>query len=233
MTGKNLLPVIDEGQPRIEVSIVTEQGFHELMLELVAHKEGIVRLEEDVCASFFGGVFGHIADELAFLESRPTHLAVAEAGHLESAAEGIHRLDTDPVQSHALLERLGVILTARVELAHRLDELALRNASTVVADAHAEVVLDGHFDFLSGSHLELVDAVVHHLFQEDIDTVVVLLSVAQASDVHTGTDTDVLHVVQVTDVVVGVFYGVFYQFFFHGILDKFPRHCHSERNKVK
>ena len=220
MTGKDFLTVINKGQPRIQVSIVTEQGFNKLILELIAHKERIVRLEEDGCSGFFRGVFGHIAYQPTFLESRPTHLSVTETRHFETAAQGIHRLDTNPIQTDTLLERLGIVLTTGIQLTDRLNELALRNTPAIVADAHTKIVFDGHFNLLSGSHLELVDAVVHHFLQEDVDTVIVLLSVTQPADVHTRTDTDVFHVVEVTDVVVGIFYGGFYQFvvFFHGIV---------------
>ena len=218
MTRENTLTIVNEGQARIQISIVSKQCFDELIQELIANEQGVVRFKEDEGTGFFGGIFGHIADELTFLESSPTYLSIPEAGYLETATERIHCLDTHPVQPDTFLECLGIVLTSRIQLTDCLNELALRNAATIVTDAHPKVVLDGHFDFLSGPHLELVDAVVHHFLQKDIDTVIALLSIAQTADVHTGADTDVLHVVQMSDILVGIFYGRFNQFFFHGIL---------------
>ena len=162
MTGKNTLTVVHEGQPRIQISIVAKQGFYKLVQELITHEQRVVRFEEDVCTIFFGGIFGHIAYQLTFLERCPTHLTITETGHLETTAERIHRLDTYPVQTDTFLEGFGVVFTTGVQLTDSLDQFALRNTSAVVTDAYPQIVLYRHFDTLSGTHLELVDTIVHH-----------------------------------------------------------------------
>ena len=162
MTGKNTLTIVNEDQPCIQISIIAEQCFYKLIQELIAYKKGIVRFEEDICTVFFGGIFGHIANQLTFLERRPTYLTITETSHLETTTERIHRLDTYPVQTNTFLEGFGVVFTTGIQLTDSFDKFALWNASAVVTDAYPQIVLYRHFDTLSGTHLELVDTIVHH-----------------------------------------------------------------------
>ena len=217
MARKDALTIVYKREPGVEICVISQQVLHELIQKLITDKQGVVRFEEDVSTIFFSRIFGHIADELTFLKRCTTYLSIAEACYLETATQRIHSLDTDTIQSNTLLESLGIIFTTCIQLTYRFDQLSLRDAAAIVTNAHPKFVLDVHFDSLSGSHLELVDTIVHHLFQEHIDTVIVLLAIAQTANVHPGTDTDMLHIIQVTNVVFVIFYGIFYQFFFHGI----------------
>ena len=201
---EDALSVVDEGQSRVEVGVVAQQVLHELVLEAEADEQRVVRLEVDVGAGFLRGVLGDVALQHAPFEHHGTDLAVAVAAHLEPRAQRVHRLDAHTVQAHALLERLRVVLAARVQFAHRFHQFALGDAASIVAHADAAVVLDGYFDFLACAHLELVYRVVYRLLQQHVDAVVALRAVAQASYVHAGAYTDVLHVVQVADVLLGV-----------------------------
>ena len=36
-------------QPRVQVSVVTEHGLYDIVVELVVEEECVVRFEEDVC----------------------------------------------------------------------------------------------------------------------------------------------------------------------------------------
>ena len=49
-------------------------------------------------------------------------------------------------------------------------------------------------DFLTGLHFELVNTVVNYFFQEDIDSVFGMCTVAQPSDIHTGACAYMFHV---------------------------------------
>ena len=102
------------------------------------------------------------------------------------------------------MKRLRVVFAARVEHAHGLYQLSLRNAAAVVAHGYAQVVFQIHLDTLAGLHLKLVDRVVNHLFQQYVNAVFGLCSVAKSADVHTRARANVLHVRQVPDVIVGV-----------------------------
>ncbi len=121
-------------------------------------------------------------------------------------AEGIHRLHTHTVQSDTLLERLAVILTTGIQHAHSLDKFTLRNTTTIVAHADPQMIFDINLQSGSSSHLELVDRVIYHLFQKHIDTILRQVTIAQTTDIHTRTSTYMLHIAQVSDVVIGIFY---------------------------
>jgi hypothetical protein len=117
-------------------------------------------------------------------------------------------LITDTVQSDAFLKCLAVVFTTRVQYAYGFYQLSLRDASSVVAYADAEVLFNGNFDFLTGLHFELVDTVVNDFFEEDIDSVFGVRAIAQPTDVHTGACAHMFHVAQVADVVVSVLYCI-------------------------
>ena len=108
--------------------------------------------------------------------------------------ESIHRLDTYSVKSDALLECLGVIFSSCIQHAHSLNELSLRYSSSVVAHADPEMVFHIHLYTLSHIHAELVDRVVHHLFQQHINTIFCYRTVSQPTDIHTRSGTDMLHI---------------------------------------
>ena len=84
----------------------------------------------------------------------------------------------------------------------------MRNASPVVTHTDTKVFFNGNLDFLTGLHLELVNTVVNHFFQEDIDSVFGMCTVAQPTDIHTGACAHMFHVAQVADVVVSVLYCI-------------------------
>ena len=86
-------------------------------------------------------------------------------------AQGIDSLHTHTIQADRLLESLGVELTTGVQNANTLDELTLRNTSTIVTYGNAQVVLDIDFNTITCTHLEFIDRVVEHLLQQHIDTV--------------------------------------------------------------
>ena len=220
VTGKNLLSIIYKGQTRIEVSVITEQGFDKLILEFIIHKQRFVWFEEDSSTIFFRAVLSNITKQLSFFKSYSTHLPVAVTRYLETATQGVDGLQADTIQAYTFLKCLGVVLTTGIQLTDCFYKLSLRNSSPVVANADPQIVFNGYLYFLSGSHLELVDAVVHHFFQQHIYTVVALLTIAQATDVHPRADADMFHVVQMANVIFGIFYGWLYQFvvFFHGML---------------
>ena len=208
--------VVDDGKARVQVGIIAQHRFYEFRAEAVMLEKGAVRFEEDVGAGRFLGIRGRVALQDAFGKNGLTHFPVAIAAYDETCAQGIDRLDADAVQTDAFLERLAVILAAGVEHAHSLDEFALRDAASVVAHTDTQVVFHADVYLLARVHLELVDAVVDDFFQEHIDAIFRITSVAQLAYVHAGACADVLHVAQVAYVVVVIFYGRLFLFvFFH------------------
>ena len=198
------LPVEDDGKPRVQIAVVPQQPLDVLVAVLVLLEHGLVRLELDQGA--VGGIgLLHllVLHELAELEAGHLHLSVAHALHAEIAAERVHGLGTHPVQAHALLEGLAVVLGAGVDLADHVDHLAQGDAAAIVADAHP-AVLDLDLHLAAVAHHVLVDAIVQHLLQQDVDAVVEAGSVAQLADVHARTEADVLLPVQGADMLLAV-----------------------------
>ena len=132
---------------------------------MITHEEGLVGLKENIGAGLFVALFGDVAAEHTLLERSAAHLAVAVAGHFESTAQSIDRLDTHTVEAYTLLECLGIVLSTGIELADSLNQFSLWDAATIVTDAHAQSLIDGHLDAFASAHLELVNAVVHHLLE--------------------------------------------------------------------
>ena len=144
--------------------------------------------------------------EDALLEERVGVFAVAHGAHVETVRKRVHGLCADAVHADGELEALGVELAARVEFAHAVHDLAERDAAPEVADrARAGVPVEPDLHAAAEAHDELVDRVVDDLLQEHVDAVVVVAAVARAADVHAEPPTDVLHRVEVLDVVVVVF----------------------------
>ena len=140
-------------------------------MKLIVLELRIVWLEIDVGTVLVLRRFRHIRNQFSTLEDGFAYLSFTIAAYLEMRAQGIDSLHTHTVQTDRLLESLGVELTTGVQNADTLDELALGDASAIVAHRDAEVVLYVDFDAIACPHLELIDGVVEYLFQQDVDTV--------------------------------------------------------------
>ena len=205
MTGDNSLSVVDESQSCIKISIIAQQRFYKLVLKRVIEEEGIVRFKEDVSTVFFRTVLCDIALQHTFLENYRTYFPVTIAAYLETAAERVDGFDADTVQTDTLFEGLAIVFTAGIQLADSFHQLSLRNTPSVVTYTYAEIFFYIDFNTFAGSHFEFIDAVVHHFFQQYVNTVIVLRTVAKTAYVHTRTDTNVLHVVQMANIIFIVF----------------------------
>ena len=53
MAGDDALSVVNEGEARIQVGVVAQQGFYELVLEGIVVEERVVRFKEDIGSVFF------------------------------------------------------------------------------------------------------------------------------------------------------------------------------------
>ena len=194
VTRQDATTVIHDGQAGIQVGVVAQHVLDDVVLELVVLEQlGVgIGLEEDERAVLVLRILGGVADEFSAFEGGTAHLAVAIAGHLEVRAQRIDGLDTDTVQTNTFLEGLRVVLTTRVEHRHGLNHLALRNATAIVADSDAQVVLDVNLDAVAGMHLELVDGVVDDFLQQHINAVFGQRTVTQTTNVHTWSQANVL-----------------------------------------
>ena len=206
MTAEDAATIVHDGESGVQISIVAEHRFHEIIVEGIVLEECIIRLEEDKGTVLVLSIFHRVALQNTFLKLQMAHLSVAVRLYFEVGTEGIDRLHTHTVQTDALLERLAVVLTAGIQHTYSLNELALRNTTAIVAHADTQIVLDIDFQTGTCTHLEFIDRVVYHLLQEHINTIFRQISISQTADVHTRTGTHMLHIAQVADVIIGIFY---------------------------
>ena len=206
MTAEDAATIVHDGESGVQISIVAEHRLHEIIVERIVLEQGIIRFEEDEGTVLVLGIFRNIALQNTFLKLQMAHLAVAERLYLEMRAEGIHRLHTHTVQADTLLERLAVVLTTGIQHAHSLDKFTLRNTTTIVAHADPQMIFDINLQSGTSAHLELIDRVIYHLFQEYVDSILRQVTITQTTNIHTRTGTHMLHITQVSDVVIGIFY---------------------------
>ena len=204
VAAEDAVAVEENGEAGVEIGVVAEHGFYELLPEGVVLEKRVVGLEEDIRAVLLPGFRRGVGQQHALFKDQVPHLPLAEALHLEMGAQGIHGLQAHAIQAHALLECLAVILGTRVEHAHGLEQFSLWDAAAVVAHRHVQVVCEPDLDSPACIHLELVDAVVHHFLEQYIHAVLGLRPVTQASDVHARPGAHMLHVRKVPDIVLFV-----------------------------
>ena len=129
--------------------------------------------------------------------------AVAIGDDGEVGREGVDGLDADTVQPDGFLEGLGAELAAGVERGDSLGEVALGDTAPEVAHADGAVG-DVDVDAVAGLHAELVDGVVDHFLEQDVDAVVTILTAVRVADVHAGAFTDGLESFEGDNVAVVV-----------------------------
>ena len=71
------------------------------------------------------------------------------------------------------------------------------------------IIFDIHLNTVASLHLELVDRVVDDFLQQHVDTVFWQRAIAQTSDIHTWTCTNMLHIRQMSDVIIIILYLLF------------------------
>ena len=142
-------------------------------------------------------------DQLAEAELSIRAHSVPVCFYKEILRQRIHGLQTHAVQTHGLLVTLGVVLTSGVQHAYSLDYGIKRNTTSEVS---YDRLLFIHIDLnlLAESHGELIDGIVHYLLEQHIDTVSLIITVSESSNVHAGTLADMLHTLHRPDVVVCV-----------------------------
>ena len=116
----------------------------------------------------------------------------------------IHGFDTHTIESHTLLESFRVVLSTRIEYTHSFHQFPLWDASSIVAHSNSQIIFNIYLYPIARFHFELINRVVQNLFQEYINAVLWQLSVAQSTNVHAWTSTHMLHIRQVTDVIIGI-----------------------------
>ena len=60
MTAENAPPIVHDNQPRIEVGVIAEHRFHDVVVERVVFEERVIGLEEDERAVFILRILGAV-----------------------------------------------------------------------------------------------------------------------------------------------------------------------------
>jgi hypothetical protein len=197
-----------KGQPGVEVGVVPDHRLDELEVPRVMAEDRGIGLEGDDGAGMLVALVRllHLSHDEALAELDRHGLVLAEGLDLEEGGKEIHRLDPNPVESDGFLERLAVVLRPRVDDGGAVLQLAEGDAAAVVADTN-EAFLDLDVDLLAVAHDVLVDGIVDHFLQEDVDPVILRRSITQLADVHPGAKSDVLAWVEGADVLFVVVGG--------------------------
>ena len=120
-----------------------------------------------------------------FVESHPFRLPVPEGLDDKTLGKSVHGFYTDTVQSHGFLESLRIILGTRVHLRCHVNQFTQRNSSSEIPYRNCPFLyLDNNL--APRSHRELVNTIIHHLFNQYVYSIVHCRSVPQFSDIHTG-----------------------------------------------
>ena len=206
ITGDEAGAIEVNRQTRLEVGIHPDHTVDELLLVAVVAEDvriGVV-VDEGAIVLTRCGHYVALLDELPLLEDDCLHRPIAVGGDSHTGREGVDRLKPDAIEPDRLLEDLVVVLRTGIHRAYSLGKRALRDTSTVVADGDVAmlILVDRDVDVLTVPHRILVDGVVDHLLEEDVDTIIGSSTVAQLTDVHTGTEPDVLHRIEGNDLIL-------------------------------
>ena len=106
MATDNAPTIVHNGQSGVQIGVVSEHGFHDIIMETIVFKQCCVRFEENICAVFVLRFLCIVAFQLSFLECQLTYLTVAEALYLEVCAECVDGFHTNAIETDALFERL-------------------------------------------------------------------------------------------------------------------------------
>ena len=133
---------------------------------------------------FRGRCYRLIFLDQGLVKAHPFCLPVTEGLDDKTLGKSVHGFYTDTVQSYRLFESLGIILGPRVHLRGHVNQFPQRDSSSEIPYRNCPFL---HVDnnLVSRSHRELVDTIIHHLFNQYIYSIVHRRSVPQFPDIHT------------------------------------------------
>lgn len=188
--GGDRFTVKEEGEAGMEAGVEAEAAFDEVWEEGSLWEDIRVGFEFDEGTVFLvRALTVEAAEELAAGEFGAGEFSVAVGLDEEAAGECVNGLGADAVESDGELEDVVVIFGAGIDEGNALDDFAEGDSAAEIADRDAGSV-DMDEDFAAVAHNELIDGVIDNFLQEDIDSVVVLGTVADSADIHSGSFSD-------------------------------------------
>ena len=140
-----------------------------------------------------------------FLEKGLAVFAVAERPYLEKLGKRIHGLGSHAIHAGGELIVLIVVFAASVHLRDAVHHLLKRNAAAIVADTHLTgIIIDININFLTETLDKFINSVIHNLFHEDVNTIVVHGARARFAYIHARTHADMRHRVEGLDTFCSV-----------------------------
>ena len=103
----------------------------------------------------------------------------------------IDGLGADTVKPNAKLEYVVVVLGTGIDHGNAFDDFAQGNTTAVVTHFD-QVAVEFDVDLFARPHDKFIDGIIDNFFEQDINAVIRVGPVAQATDVHAGAQADVL-----------------------------------------
>ena len=192
-----------QGKSAVQIGIHPETAFHKLDLDLVIDKFFRVRREGDPGAIPFFRIKILHALKFAVLECGAFALAGPDGFRHKPAGKRIDRLGADPVHPDRKLVLIGVELAAGIDVGDAVHQFAGGDPAPVVTDREG-VFFDGDIDTSAVSHHIFVDRIIQHFLEQDVNPVVLMGTIAQPSDIHTGTLADVFKPLEGLNIIFAV-----------------------------
>ena len=194
--------VVKDGESCVQVRIVAQHVVDKFALELEVKEQILVWFEIDVSTVFFFGRLLGFRNEFSAIKDGFAHQAVAITARHELSAQRIDGFQTHTVHTDRSGKDCGVVLTTCIQFRNGIYQFSQRNTTAVVANFCVSIVCDIYFNLLTKSFVEFVDTVVDSFLQQYIDTIFGVRAIAQASDIHPRTSTDVLHPFEGADIIL-------------------------------
>ena len=140
---------------------------------------------------FIGTIPPVVPDGTAACESGFGETAFAMGTDPKGRGEGIDGFEPDSIESDAELENIIVVLGAGIDLGDAFRHFAEGDAATEIADDDV-TIFDIDVDFAAVPHDMLIDGIIDDLFEQDIDAIVVIGPISEATDIHSGSQADMV-----------------------------------------
>ena len=193
----NAATVVEDRESRVEVGVIAEHEFHKFTVVSEVLEERRVGGETDVRTVLLLRICVNIIHQITALKRNFVHLAVSDRTCNEAFAQGVYGFQTHTVQSYGSGKYRRVVLTPCVQLRHGGHETSQGNATSVVANGTRGVVGNVHLNALTETFVKFVYRIVDGFLQQHVDTIIGMRTIAQATDIHTGAQADVIHVFEV------------------------------------
>gem|GEM_PF-2584289 len=181
----NLIVVV-ERETGVQIGITPQPGDDEVfVVGIVAEQFGIGD-EGHLGTVGFLGRPGLLVHQDSLGEGGTVEGSVPEACDHEMGRKCIHSLGSHPVQADGKLKYIVAVFCTGVDDRNTLDHLAKRYAAAVVAHPHFALLATDD-NLIAKAHDEFIDAVVHHLLEQDVDAVIDMRTISQPPDIHAWT----------------------------------------------